>query len=460
MVSAKEVPLEKAPPQSLEAEMSLLGSVLIDKVALDKAAEKLTPDMFYNLSHQTIFRAVVDLYKQTNVVDLVTLTDKLRGMGELDVVGGTVYLTDLVDSVSTTAHTDSWIKVIADKHTLRSLIDVATHIVQECYEGGEDADQLLDRAEVEIFDIADKKITESFMSIKSLLPPVVDKIEKLHEDKHYISGVPSGFYDLDELTSGFQDSDMIVLAARPSIGKTSLAARIAEYVSIEKQLPVAFFSLEMSSEQLTQRMLCSRARLNAQAVRKGIFPKEKWREITKAASDLTKASLYLNDTPGINALQLRAIGRRLKSAHDIRMIFVDYIQLMSGASRRYDNRQQEISEISRSIKALARELEIPVMVLSQLNRDVESRPGRRPQLSDLRESGAIEQDADVVLLLMREEFYDQNVNPGVARVIVAKQRNGPTGEFELSFLSDFARFERFSPEEEPEESEEIEEVPF
>ena len=223
---------------------------------------------------------------------------------------------------------------------------------------------------------------------------------------------------------------------------------------------MAFFSLEMSSEQLTQRMLCSRAKLNAQAVRKGIFPKEKWREITKAASELTKTSLYLNDTPGINALQLRAIARRLKSAHDIRMIFVDYIQLMAGASRRYDNRQQEISEISRSIKALARELEIPIMVLSQLNREVESRPGRRPQLSDLRESGAIEQDADVVMLLMREEFYDPDVNPGRARVIIAKQRNGPTGEFDLAFRSEYARFESYEGRKEPEESEEIEEVPF
>ena len=441
--------------------MSLLGSILMNKIVLDKAAEKLTSEMFYNISHQTIFRAILDLYEHSTVVDIVTLTDKLRSLGQLEAIGGAIYLTDLVDSVSTTAHTDSWIKVIADKHTLRSLINAATDIVQHCYDKAEDADELLDQAEKKIFDIADKKITESFKPVKSLLPPVVDKIEKLHEDKHYVSGIPSGFHDLDELTSGFQNSDMIVVAARPSIGKTSLATRMMEEIAIVNNLPVAFFSLEMSCEQLTQRMLCSRAKLNSQAVRRGIFAKEKWRNITRAASDLTKAPIYLNDTPGINALQLRAIARRLKSTHDIRMIFVDYIQLMSGASRRYDSRQQEISEISRSIKSLARELDIPIMVLSQLNRDVENRPGRRPQLSDLRESGAIEQDADVVMLLMREEFYDPDKKPGLAEIIIAKQRNGPTGEIGVTFLSDFARFEPGSDETVPEDIPEgIEEVNF
>ena len=459
-MSAKEVPLEKTPPQSLEAEMSLLGAILMDKVALDKAAEKLTPDMLYNISHQTIFRAALELYQQSSIVDIVTLTDKLRNIGQLDAIGGTVYLTDLVDTVSTTAHTDNWIKIIADKHTLRSLIEIATGIVHECYSGADDADEMLDKAEVEIFDIADKKITESYKPLKSLLPPVVDQIEKLYENKHYVSGIPSGFCDLDELTSGFQNSDMIVLAARPSIGKTSIAMRVAEHIAIDEGHPVAIFSLEMSSEQLTQRMLCSRAKLNSQAVRKGIFPKEKWRQITKAASELTKAPVYLNDTPGINALQLRAISRRLKSSHDIGMIFVDYLQLMSGTSRRYDSRQQEISEISRSIKSLARELKIPIMVLSQLNRDVENRPSRRPQLSDLRESGAIEQDADVVMLLMREEFYDPSIKPGLGEVIVAKQRNGPTGSFELAFMSEFARFETLSDKREPQDLEEIEAPPF
>jgi replicative DNA helicase len=455
IVSAQEVPLEKTPPQSQEAEMSLLGSILMDKLALDKAAEKLTPEMFYNLSHQTIFSAALELYENATVVDVVTLTDKLRSSNQLDAVGGTVYLTDLIDSVSTTAHTDSWIRIIADKHTLRSLIGVATSIVQRCFDRPEDADELLDRAEVEIFDIAEKRITESYKPMKSLLPPVVDQIEKLHENKHFVSGIPSGFHDLDELTSGFQDSDMIILAARPSMGKTSMALRMVETITVENQIPVAVFSLEMSSEQLTQRMLCSRARLNSQAVRKGIFEQKRWRDITKAASDLTKAPIYLNDTPGLNPLQLRAIARRLKATHDIRMIFVDYLQLMQGASRRYDSRQAEISEISRSMKSLARELKVPIMVLSQLNREVESRPGRRPQLSDLRESGAIEQDADVVMLLVRPEVYDPLVRPGLGDVMVAKQRNGPTGDFEVAFLSDFARFEPASDRVEPEEMEEV-----
>ena len=431
--------------------MSLLGSIMIDRASLDKAAEKLTPEMFYSISHQTIYTAAIDLYQNGTVVDLVTLTDKLRGMGQLDPIGGTVYLTDLVDSVSTTAHTDAWIQMIHDKHTTRRLIGVATEIIARCYETPDDADGLLDQAEVDIFDIADKKITESFSSIKRLLPPVVDHIEKLHENKHYVSGIPSGFDDLDDLTSGFQPSDMVVLAARPSMGKTALALRMIEEIAVVHKTPVAIFSLEMSSEQLTQRMLCSKARLNSQAARKGIFEEKRWRDITRAASELTEAPIYVNDTPGLSALQLRAIARRLKSTHGIKMIFLDYLQLMQASSRRYDNRQQEISEISRAVKSLARELQIPVMVLSQLNREVENRPGRRPQLSDLRESGAIEQDADLVLLLVRQEFYDPEAKPGLGEVVVAKQRNGPTGEFEVAFLGDFARFEQASKQAAPEE---------
>lgn len=452
-MSTLEVPLEKTPPQAQEAEMSLLGAVMMDNSVLDKAAEKLTPDMFYNISHQAIFTAAIDLYQNKSVVDIVTMCDKLRISGQLESIGGVVYLTDLIDSVPTTAHVDDWIKLIADKHVLRSLITVATNIVRDCYDKGDDAAELLDKAEVEIFSIAEKKITESFKPMSKLLVPVVDKIEKLHENKHDIPGLSSGFNDLDDITSGFQKSDMIVLAARPSIGKTSFALRIMEEIAITHGKPVAIFSLEMSSEQLTQRMLCSRAKLNSQSVRKGIFEDKRWADITRAASDLTKAPILINDTPALNALQLRAISRRLKSTHDVQMIFVDYLQLMEGVSKRYDSRQAEISEISRSIKGLARELDIPIMVISQLNREVENRMDRRPQLSDLRESGAIEQDADVVLLLMRKEFYDQNADPGLAEVIVAKQRNGPTGEFKIAFLGDYARFEPTSKHAPPEDLE-------
>jgi replicative DNA helicase len=450
-----EVPLEKTPPQAQEAEMSLLGAIMMDNTVLDKAAEKLSPEVFYNLSHQVIFKAALELYQQRTAVDIVTICDKLRNSGQLDNIGGAVYLTDLIDSVPTTAHADNWIKVIADKHILRSLINTATAIVRDCFEKGEDADTLLDRAESEIFDIAEKKITESFKPIKNLLTPVVEKIEALHLTKHVVSGLPSGFNDLDDLTSGFQKSDMIVLAARPSIGKTSFALRIVEELTVGHGKPVAIFSLEMSAEQLTQRMLCSRAKLNSQAVRKGIFEEKRWADIARAASDLTKASILINDTPALNALQLRAISRRLKSTYDIQMIFIDYLQLMEGISKRYDSRQAEISEISRSIKGLARELDIPIMVLSQLNREVENRPDKKPQLSDLRESGAIEQDADVVLLLMRKEVYDANADPGRGEVIVAKQRNGPTGDFKVVFMGDYARFEPASDRVPPEDIAEV-----
>ena len=443
-MSNVEVPMEKTPPQALEAEMSLIGAIIMEKTVLDAAAEKLTPEMFYNISHQAIFHAALELYRSRSVVDVSTLCDRLRVNGQLDAIGGPSYLTDCIDYVSTTAHADEWIKLIADKHILRNLINVATNIVRDCYERHDDASSILDTAESEIFKIADKKITESFKPLSKLLIPVVDRIEKLHENKHDISGLPSGFYELDNLTSGFQKSDMIVVAARPSVGKTSFAMRIVEELAVVHNKAVAIFSLEMSSEQLTQRMLCSRAKLNSQAVRKGIFEDKRWADITRAASDLTKSPVFINDTPALNTMQLRAIARRLRSAHNIEMIFIDYLQLMEGMTRKNDNRQTEISEISRSIKGLARELEIPIMVLSQLNREVENRVTKRPQLSDLRESGAIEQDADVVILLMREELYDNKKKPGIADVIVAKHRNGPIGEFEVAFLEEFARFEPLS----------------
>lgn len=459
--------LEKVPPHNLEAEMAVLGSMLLDKEAVDKAAEKVTSDTFYHLPHKTVFSTMLDMYKSNRVVDLATLTDRLKNLGKLDSIGGAVYLTELVDAVPTTAHIDSYLKIIADCAMRRNLIATCTKIVQRSYEGQEEADELLDQAETEIFDIAEKKVTESFHLIDKLVMEAIDKIEKLSEDKHYVTGVPSGFHDLDELTSGFQRSDTIVLASRPSMGKTSLALTIAEYIAFETQIPVAIFSLEMSKEQVTQRMICSRAwdysddkhKVDAHAIRKGYVSDEVWDFIVKAASDLTNSKIYINDTPGLNSLQLRAIARRLKSTYDIQFLIIDYLQLMQGSAKKYDNRQQEISDISRSIKALARELNIPILVCSQLNRDVENRSDKRPQLSDLRESGAIEQDADVVLLMVRQEYYDETVKPGIADIIVAKQRNGPTGNVELVFLSECTRFVPLTRREEVQEPEE-EEVDF
>jgi len=440
---AQNVSLDKVPPHDRDAEMAALGCGLIEREALDKIGEHLQPEMFYHRPHQTICRALLELYGQGLDVDFNTVAERLRSLKVLDEAGGAIYLTDLIDRVATTAHVDSYIRIIRGKYLLRSLITTSTDIVRRCYTVTDEPEALLDEAEKLIFDIAEQKVSESYREVGKIVQDVVDTIEHLYENKHYVTGVPSGFSDLDDMTSGFQKSDMIIIAARPSIGKTALALRMAEHCAVEKKVPVAIFSLEMAAEQLTQRMLVSRAKMNAQDVRRGFFKRDKWPDITAAASDLTVAPIFINDTPGLSPRQMRAISRRLKATHDIGLIIVDYLQLMSIGTRRAENRQQEISEISRSIKGLARELKVPVIVCSQLNREVESRPGRRPQLSDLRESGAIEQDADVVMLLARPDFYDVNDHPGQATIIVGKQRNGPTGEVSLTFLKDYTRFEPF-----------------
>ncbi len=442
------IAVEKVPPQNIETEMAALGSMMLDREAMDRAAEQVVPESFYHLPHKIIFAAMLELYQKDQPLDSITLTDRLHASGKLEAAGGAVYLSQLVDCVPTTAHIGSYLKSISDKAIVRELIGAANDIIKECYEQQE-VDVLLDEIETRVFELSNKKLSQSFSPTRALVDRVVDNIEKLYDNKHYVTGLPTGFYDLDELTSGFQKSDMIVLASRPSMGKTSLALTILEHMAVEQQVPVAIFSLEMSSEQLVQRMLCSRARVDAQAVRKGMFKKDRWEDIIHAAGELTSAPIYINDSPSINALQLRAIARRLKSAYDIQFIVVDYIQLMQGVKKYYDSRQQEISDISRCLKALARELGIPVLVLSQLNREVESRPGRVPQLSDLRESGAIEQDADVVILLVRQEHYDPTQKPGIADIVIAKQRNGPVGKIKLQFEKEYTRFGDLSREKEP-----------
>jgi replicative DNA helicase len=435
---------DRLPPRNIEAEMSALGCMLLSREAMDLAAEKITPDSFYELTHRTIFSAMLDLYNGGEVVDLVTVANKLDGLGKLDEVGGAVYLTKIGDSVPTTHHADSYFGIVSDKAIVRNLIATATDIVKKCYETEGDVEELLDLAETSIFDIAEKRVKESYTPISATVKMVVDKIEKLSENKHHVTGVATGFPDLDELTSGFQNSDLVVLASRPSMGKTALALRIAEQVAFDDKLGVAIFSLETSAEQLVQRMLCSRAKIDGQKARKGFIRKKQWEDIIRAAGELSEAPIYVSDLPSLSVLQVRAISRRLKSAHDIRLVVVDYLQLLRGFGRKYENRQQEISDMSRSLKALARELNVPVLVLSQLNREVENRPNKRPQLSDLRESGAIEQDADVVLLLVRPEYYDPDDRPGVAELNVAKQRNGPIGKVELVFFKEHTRFEALS----------------
>ena len=449
---AQDVSLDKVPPHDVDAEMAALGCALLEREALDKTAEHLTPEMFYHRPHQTICRVLLELYERRVDVDFNTVAERLRAMNALEQVGGAIYLTDLIDRVATTAHVDSYIRIIRGKYLLRTLITASTEVVRRCYASAEDPEDLLDEAEQAVFAIAEKKVAESFREMKPLVQGAVDKIERMFEDQHYVTGLPSGFHDLDEMTSGFQDSEMIVIAARPSIGKTALALGIAEHCAADKdgpKVPVAIFSLEMSAEQVTQRLLCVRAGMNLRDVRRGIFRKERWQDIVNAASDLTVAPIYINDTPGLTPLQLRAIARRLKATYDVRLIIVDYLQLMSAGTRRPENRQQEISEISRLLKSLARELNVPVIVCSQLRREAETRQDRRPQLADLRESGAIEQDADVVMLLARPEFYDPTDRPGIAFVNLAKQRNGPTGEVQLAFLKEYTRFEPLRRGEEP-----------
>jgi replicative DNA helicase len=443
--------LDKAPPHDVDAEMAALGCALLDREALDKLGEHLQPEMFYHRPHQTICRALLDLYERRLDVDFNTVAERLRAMNVLDETGGAIYLTDLIDRVATTAHVDSYIRIVRGKYLLRTLIAASTDVIGRCYTSADDPEELLDAAEKAIFDIAERKVAESYREMKPLVQGAVDKIERMYEDQHYVTGVPSGFHDLDEMTSGFQSSDMIIIAARPSIGKTALALRIAEHCAVNRKLPVAIFSLEMSAEQLTQRMLCLHAKMNLHDVRRGIFKKEMWPSIVNAASELTVAPIYVNDTPGLTPLQLRAIARRLKATYDVGLIIVDYLQLMSVGMGRPENRQQEIAEISRLLKSLARELNVPVIVCSQLRREAETRLDRRPQLADLRESGAIEQDADVVMLLARPEFYDPTDRPGMAFVILAKQRNGPTGEVQLAFLKEYTRFESLERGEEPRE---------
>ncbi|HSA30694.1 MAG TPA: replicative DNA helicase [Candidatus Omnitrophota bacterium] len=434
----------KVPPQNIEAEQSVLGAMLIDEEAIGVALETLDSAWFYEDAHRIIFQAILELYNQRKNVDLITLSDRLRGDGNLERVGGLPYLSQLAEIVPTSANVEHYADIVKSKGILRNLIKNATEIVNTCYASGSDVDQIVDRAEELIFEISEVKHRQSASDIKDLVKHSIENIDKLFQKKEKVTGVATGFIDFDRMTSGLQSSDLIILAGRPSMGKSALAGSIIEHVGIDVQKPVAIFSLEMSKEQLVQRMLCSQARVDAHKVRTGFLSPSDWPLLTKAAGKLSNARIFIDDTPAISALELRAKARRLKSQHDIQLIVLDYLQLMRGHTRA-DSRQQEISEISRSIKALARELKVPIVALSQLSRAVESRQDHKPQLSDLRESGAIEQDADVVILLVREEYYmPTEENRGKAEVIIAKQRNGPVGSFKLAFLKEFVRFENLA----------------
>ncbi|MBU0759826.1 MAG: replicative DNA helicase [Candidatus Omnitrophica bacterium] len=436
--------LEKMPPQNLEAEMAVLGSMLIEENAIADAIELLDSRCFYNDANKKIFDSILNLYSDNKAVDIVTLIEELKKTEDLDKVGGVTYITSLTTVVPTAANIKHYALIVKEKSILRNLISTATNIIADSYDSHGEIDKILDKAERLIFEISSKKVDSNFAPIKEVIKDSIETIDSLYQKKAHVTGLPTGFTDFDSISAGLHPSDLIIFAGRPSMGKSAFVASIAEHIGVHEKIPLIIFSLEMSKEQLVQRMLCSHARVNAHNVRTGFLSQTDWPKLTNAAGKISEAPIFIDDTASLSVLELRAKARRLKSQHNIQLIIVDYLQLMQGM-RGAENRQQEISEISRSLKALARELNVPLIAVSQLSRAVESRQDHRPQLSDLRESGAIEQDADLVGLLLREEYYNPTEeNRGIAEVIIAKQRNGPVGSLKLTFIRDYARFENLA----------------
>ncbi len=442
---------DRRPPYSEDAEQAVLAAMLIDQDAVMRAVEVVDDSMFYAERHRRIFRAMISITERGSVVDPLTLADELSRKGDLEGAGGKDYIGFLVDAVPTAANVEYHAKIVKEKALLRRLIEVSTEIVGEAFNGSQTADELLDLAEQKIFQVAQQRTSEGFSRLKELLWPTMERLEAINASGESVTGVATGFTDLDDLTSGFQPSDLIIVAARPSMGKTAFTLNIAQYAAIEKEKKVAFFSLEMSKESLVQRMLTSEARIDAQKLRKGMLRDDDFPRLARAAGILTNAPIWIDDTAGITLLEMRSKARRLKADQGLDMIIVDYLQLMQGPSNS-ESRQQEVSQISRGLKALAKELSVPVVALSQLSRAPEQRTGdsKRPQLSDLRESGAIEQDADLIMFIYRPEVYegpvDKDGNPleGRAEIIVGKQRNGPIGFVNLFFHKSYTRFENFS----------------
>jgi replicative DNA helicase len=435
-------------PHNLEAERSVLGAILLHNDAFNLAAEVLDSGDFFRDAHRRIFEKMIKLSERNDAIDLVTLKEELSRSGELDEVGGPAYITALVDGVPRSTNVEHYARIIKEKATLRNLIFSANKIVSSAYEAEEDADLILDQAEHAIFAIADKKIGDGFVSLRDLAQGSLDTIEKLHARKELVTGVPTGFTDLDEITSGLQPSDLIIVAARPSMGKTSLVLNIAQHVGTKTDMTVGVFSLEMSKEQLFLRMLTGEARIDAHRLRGGFLGERDWGKLATAIGTLSESKIFIDDTPSIGVLEMRSKCRRLASQHGLHLVIIDYVQLMQGRGR-FENRTLELGSISRSLKGLAKELRVPIVLLSQLSRATESRSDHRPQLSDLRESGALEQDADVVIFIYREDQYgDKNAPPtdaqGTAELIIGKQRNGPTGVVRLAFIREFTRFENLA----------------
>jgi replicative DNA helicase len=443
-VARETVPSDKPLPHNDEAERTVLGAVLVDNAAMNAAAEVLTRDDFYRESHRRVFEAMATLSERSQPIDLVTLKEELSRGAALEAAGGVTYLAGLLDGVPRISNVLDWSRIVKEKAVLRNLIHASNRIVQSCYESDEDVATVLDQAEKSIFDIAERRVRQGFIGLREIVKESFRTIDQLSQSKDLITGIPTGFVDLDHKTSGLQKGDLIIVAARPAMGKTSLCLNIAQHAAIKAGETVGVFSLEMSKEQLVLRMLCADARVDAHRLRTGRLGEKDWARLAKAYAELSAASIYIDDSATLTPLEMRAKSRRLKAEHGLGLVIVDYLQLVS-ASGRVENRQQEISAISRSMKGLAKELGVPVIALSQLSRAPEARTEKRPQLSDLRESGAIEQDADVVMFIYREEEYKKSdENQGVAEIIIGKQRNGPTGTVKLAFIREFTRFENIA----------------
>jgi replicative DNA helicase len=442
-------PADIKPPSVPEIEASVLGAMMIEKEAVPKALEMLAPESFYVKAHRIIFEAMISLFDSDEPIDTVTLYEELKKRGEIEEVGGAVYLSKLSQNIPSAANIEYHAKIILEKQILRGLITSAHDIAKNAYDGTADAFEILDEAERKIFEITESHLSKSYQGMDRAVRDAMEYIETIHSATHQKFSVPTGFFELDEILGGLQKSDLIIIAARPSMGKTALALSIARNAAIENKVPVGIFSLEMATMQLIIRLICAEARINAHQVRTGKLPHAEAPKLSKTVHRLTDAPIYVDDSPVQTVLEIRAKTRRLKAEKNIGLIIVDYLQLMQGPARA-ESREREISHISRSLKALAKELNIPVIALSQLNRAVEARSDKRPQLADLRESGSIEQDADVVVFLSRPEYYgiekDENGESleGVAEVMVAKQRNGPTGMVKLAFVKDYARFENLA----------------
>ena len=433
--------LGKIPPNDIEAEQAVIGSMLTDKEAVISSIEILKEQDFYREDNKIIYRAILNLYDRGEPIDIITLKSELSSMGKLESVGGLEYLVELPDKVPTTSNIDKYIKIVEEKSTLRNLINTANEIIKLGYDPTEDVENIMDSAERKIFNIMQKRDQKGYSSMKDILVDSFTELEQLYNQKQHITGVPTGFIDLDYKTAGLHNSDLILVAARPAMGKSAFALNIATNAAVRGNTPVVIFSLEMSKEHMGNRILCSEAMVDSNKVRTGKIEDEDWLKLANASGELSKSGIYIDDTPGISIMEIRAKCRKLKLEKNIGLVVVDYLQLIQGSNKRVGSREQEISEISRSLKILAKEINVPVIALSQLSRAPEQRPDHRPMLADLRESGAIEQDADIVMFLYRDDYYNEDSEKkNIAEVIIAKHRSGSTGTVELSWLGNYTKF--------------------